>query len=233
MCTLTYLLTETGYELFFNRDEQLSRTLAIPPKLHQVEQTIYPIDPEGNGTWIAIDKNGCSLVLLNYYQATNNDKNKTYISRGQIILSLLKNNNPTIEGLNDLDLNQYQAFQLCLFADNLSLNNSTVQSVIWNGTKLIYSDIDLPITSSSINYCQVKQKRQSKFNQLIDSERPTSEQLKEFHYSKESLEQYSVNMLREDARTVSISHIVINKNITFEYFDNILNKSYIINKKRH
>jgi len=225
------LLTETGYELFFNRDEQLSRTLAIPPKFYQAEQAIYPVDPEGEGTWIATNEKGCTIVLLNYYQAVN--KNKICISRGQIILSLLKNENSTIEGLNDLELNQYQPFQLCIFSENLSINEAEVESVIWDGSRLIHTDIDLPITSSSINYCQVKQKRQSRFNQLVGLKEPQSAQLKEFHYSKEILEQYSVNMLREDARTVSISHIIVGKNISFEYFDNILNKSHIISSERN
>ena len=200
MCTLSYLLTESGYELFFNRDEQLSRELAIPPKCYKSPKAIYPIDPQGKGTWIAMDEKGNSLVLLNYYQAMNNDKGKTYVSRGQIILSLLRNETPTTDGLKDFDLNRYQPFQLCFFSEHLSISSEKVESVIWDGKQLIQSDIDLPITSSSINYRQVKQKRQSKFNQLVDLNAPKSEQLKEFHYSKESLEQYSVNMLREEAK---------------------------------
>ena len=95
MCTLTYLLNERGYELFFNRDEQRSRLLAEPPKLNKVNKShgaIYPIDPQGGGTWIAVNEQGLSLALLNNYQAplSNNDNHNKSISRGQLILSLLQ-----------------------------------------------------------------------------------------------------------------------------------------------
>ena len=73
MCTLTYLLNDFGDELFFNRDEQRSRLPTIPPKFNQTRNAIYPVDPQGEGTWLAVNQQGLTLALLNYYQAPFNN----------------------------------------------------------------------------------------------------------------------------------------------------------------
>ena len=65
MCTLTYLLTDISYALFFNRDDQRSRLPAIPPKVNQNLNAIYPVDPQGEGTWFAVNQQGLTLALLN------------------------------------------------------------------------------------------------------------------------------------------------------------------------
>ena len=233
MCTLTYLLNDIGYELFFNRDEQRSRLPAIPPKFNQARSAIYPVDPQGEGTWLAVNQHGLTLALLNYYQAPFNN-NPDIVSRGQLILSLLdiEAEVDTIKQLKAMDLQIYQPFQLCIFPDDLSLNNNKVLCLNWTGSELIPIDIDLPITSSSIDLDEVYKKRKSRFNHLIDENSPSSNQLKNFHFSTEILGKHSVNMQRPDAQTVSISHIVVDHDISFKYFDNILKKEYSITSKR-
>lgn len=34
MCSVTWSLSETGYQVFFNRDEQKSRALALAPAIY-------------------------------------------------------------------------------------------------------------------------------------------------------------------------------------------------------
>lgn len=225
MCTLTYLLHENGYELYFNRDEQRSRLLAIPPKLNHTNGAIYPLDPQGDGTWIAVNQRGLTLALLNYYQAPLND-NPHIVSRGKLILSLLDIGGDVIEQLKMMDLQVYQPFQLCIFPEDLSINNHKVHRVKWTGSELSLMNIDLPITSSSIDFNDVFQKRKCRFNKTVDVNSPSSIQLKTFHFSTELIGKHSVNMQRPDAQTVSISHIVINHDISFKYFDNILKKEH-------
>jgi hypothetical protein len=243
MCTLTYLLKDNGYELFFNRDEQRSRLLATPPKINKENGAIYPIDPVGGGTWIAVSKNGSSLALLNNYQAPFNHHYEI-ISRGQLILSLLQSEGDIIKQLRTMDLRVFQPFQLCLFPENLSTQNQSIYCVKWDGTQLTQVDvdikIDLPITSSGINFVEVSKKRRFRFEQLIDKNEPLSAQLKDFHFSKEEHGKHSVNMEREDAKTVSISHISVNSQsptvcntpegceIKFEYFDNVVQETHTV-----
>jgi len=227
MCTLTYLLTDEGYELFFNRDEQLSRPIAKPPQYFKQTEAIYPIDPLGKGTWVAVNNSGMCLALLNYYQAMRSDSKQNFISRGEIILSLIQKKFVSDKELKQLELKGFQPFQICIFNSNISRTQGKVRSFIWDSTELYEIETHLPITSSSQNYEHVKQKRQTKFNQLVNRNNPTLSQLREFHFSKESLQKYSVNMIREDARTVSISHIKVDQNISFKYFDNLNSKTKI------
>lgn len=225
MCTLTYLLKEDGYELFFNRDEQRTRSLAITPEFNQTKNAIYPIDPQGQGTWIAVNKQGLSLALLNYYQAPFNT-NKNIVSRGKLILSLLDIEGDIIKHLETIDLGIYQPFQLCIFADNLSIENNIIHSLKWTGSELIIAEIDLPITSSSVDFDDVSEKRQRRFIDIVDKKQPSSAQHKEYHFSTDTEGKYSVNMQREDAKTVSISHISVNTEITFKYYDNVVHEEH-------
>ena len=233
MCTLTYLLNDNGYELFFNRDEQRSRALATPPTINETAYAIYPVDPQGGGTWIGVNKNGLSLALLNYYQGAFND-NKNIVSRGQLILSLLYFSDVDgVEGdivkqFKAMDLSVYQPFQLCIFPENLSIKNQCVYSYKWTGSELLLSEADLPITSSSVDFVEVSQKRKHRFNSIIDKNKPSVEQHKGFHFSTETISKQSVNMAREDAKTVSVSHISVNDKISFNYFDNVLMKEHNI-----
>ncbi|TWX46549.1 NRDE family protein [Colwellia hornerae] len=235
MCTLTYLLNNNGYELFFNRDEQRSRLLATPPKYHPRSNAIYPVDPVGGGTWIAVSKKGLALALLNNYQAPPNTHNNV-ISRGQLILTLLQGRGSIIAQLKTMNLHVFQPFQLCVFPEDLSINKPNIHCVKWNGKQLIEVSVDveadLPITSSSIDFIAVRQNRKHRFERLVDGNKPLSKQHKDFHFSTEKDSKYSVNMQRKDARTVSISHLSVKtclveeSEICFKYFDNVVQKSY-------
>jgi hypothetical protein len=243
MCTLTYLLKDNGYELFFNRDEQRSRLLAEPPKINEENDAIYPIDPVGGGTWIAVSKQGRSFALLNNYQAPFNT-HQNIISRGQLILSLLKIEGDVTKELQIMDLRTFQPFQLCIFPENLSIQHQSIYCVKWDGYQLIQVDIDvkidLPITSSGMNFVEVSQKRKCRFEHLVDQNEPLSAQLKDFHFSTEEHRKHSVNMQRKDAKTVSISHISVNSKsptnantaegckITFKYFDNVVQETHTV-----
>lgn len=226
MCTLTYSLHQNGYELFFNRDEQRSRVAAIQPQFSSLDNAIYPVDPQGGGTWLAVNQHGLSLALLNNYQATNHQITGEPRSRGQLIILLLKmvKEEPQ-QDINTLlamiDLSVYQPFQLCIFPSDLSLGNDVMSCVIWNGQQLVKGNRTLPITSSSVDFNAVFDKRCQKYQQLVDIEMPLPEQLNNFHHSTDEQGKFSVNMQRSDAKTVSISHICVTDKITFDYLDNV------------
>lgn len=219
MCTLTYRLTETGYELFFNRDEQRSRAKAYLPKLNADLHAIYPLDPIGKGTWLAVHQSGLSLALLNYYQVEKKLAGGHFISRGELILRLLKNPNSVIETLKSMDLQHYQPFQLCLFPADLRRNDNKLSCFQWDSFMLTEQQQTLPITSSGVDYAQVYQARKKQFTQLVSLNEPTTKQLLAFHQSQKKEGKLSVKMCREDAKTVSFSHLCIDDEITFNYVD--------------
>jgi hypothetical protein len=232
MCTLTYYLTETGYDIFFNRDEQRSRAQALPPVVDHDLNAIYPIDPIGKGTWLAVHQSGVSLALLNYYKAERKAPVGYFSSRGEIILKLLKNANNVIETLKEMQLSCYQPFQLCVFASNLSLSNSKLYCFQWDGRCLTELDKKLPITSSGIEYQQVYEARKIAFKQIVSMQNPTPEALIRYHQSQQVDGKLSVKMSRKDAQTVSFSQLTVNNEIVFEYIDYLNDKQQISQMKR-
>ncbi|WP_166115020.1 NRDE family protein [Pseudoalteromonas sp. Z9A5] len=217
MCTLSYFLTEDGYELFFNRDEQKTRTKALPPKKHN-GNVIYPTDPQGGGTWLGVSSFGQTLALLNDYQSVF-DIDAVKYSRGALIPLLLNNNVSVLQQLQNLDLSGYAPFKLCIFPAKLSLNNNDVNFIRWDAKQLTQCEIEPIVTSSGVELEVVTKKRLQQFKKMIDLRHPVSEQFLAFHYSKDKQGQYGVNMHRDDAMTVSISHIQVSNTISFDYLD--------------
>lgn len=234
MCTLTYRLTDQGYELFFNRDEQRTRQQAIHPTFNVSLNAIYPIDPSGGGTWIAAHESGISLALLNYYQAQVDPSLKDFTSRGVIIPHLLADHENIHQQLLKMDLSLFQAFQLCIFDSDLSLKpnkQKLATQYVWNGKKLTYSILSAehsqPITSSGVDYPTVLAARQQQFKAMISSQSSTQDYIAYHHHQGES-GKCSVKMFRDDAHTVSFTQISVDQSkaltekVHLEYVDYLM-----------
>ncbi len=242
MCTLTWLLNDNGYEVFFNRDEQRSRPKAKLPVYDTVSESIFPIDPgpidsvidpdpinpgqivsRGKGTWIGVNKKGLSLCLLNNYQdgikAGNGDN---FTSRGVLIPKLIHLNTPEniIAALGEINLKVFQPFSLCIFPANLSIKNNRVFTWSWNGEVSTEGIAGQPVISSAVLLENVTRSRTDLFKQLGPQENITDDSLLSYHSShKPEKGKFSVCMHRDDARTQSLSHIQVGKNISFGYHD--------------
>ncbi|TEW54607.1 hypothetical protein E2R68_07855 [Psychromonas sp. RZ22] len=218
MCTLTYRLTEQGYQLFFNRDENKLRSQAIPPTVNSSLKAIYPIDPNGGGTWIAVHESGVSLALLNYYQAQVDPNLNIFTSRGVIIPRLLENVNNIHEYLMKMDFRHFQAFQLCVFANKLSAKQSKSElawQYTWDGKKLTYvtlsAEYSLPLTSSGVDYENVYASRKQQFKKMITGQQTTTADYIAYHQHQGPSGKCSVKMYREDAQTVSFTMIDVDQ----------------------
>lgn len=237
MCTLTYRLSADGYQVFFNRDEQKTRPQAIPPACDQQLKAIYPIDPTGGGTWIAVSQQGSTLALLNYYQAQIIQPNREFISRGVIIPHLLAGQGDVESQLLKMDLSCFQAFQLCAFDGEISAKKCAAElakKYIWDGQTLtissIFQDEQLPITSSAVNFESVDAYRKQRFIEMISDKEATTGDYLAFHQQQNEQGSLSVKMSREDAHTVSLSQIVVdgegsNQRISFNYLDYLAEQS--------
>lgn len=66
MCSVTWSLSDTGYQVFFNRDEQRSRALALPPAIYdrQGVAVMMPLDPQGQAVGLALISSGYRCVCL-------------------------------------------------------------------------------------------------------------------------------------------------------------------------
>ncbi len=209
MCSVSWLLEENGYQVFFNRDEQKTRALAMPPKQYQVNgvDIIMPLDPAGGGSWISINEFGLSLCLLNNYQGIVPDGPLT--SRGILLknMSSSRNINQLTEAFQRLDLNAFAPFTLLAFAPNLTQHNGVVVAYKWDGLEHNIVETDSPLFSSGIDLARVQAYRQAKYDQLISASKNQQSLLK-FHSHHHSEQPHlGTCMHRTDAHTVSFTHL--------------------------
>jgi len=204
MCTLSWLFTPTGCEIFFNRDEQRTRERALP--LRALNNAAYPVDPQGGGTWIGANANGLAFALLNFYQGCmpkdKHGKATKLVSRGRIITQLVKCDSlaSVKTTFEVLDLTQFAPFSLCVF--------TPISQVLWQwtGQKLhVDPTITSPMTSSSVHFEEVKASRLYHYAQLPVM---SSSSLFAFHTQHQPDKNHkSVCMHRDDAQSVSFTHI--------------------------
>lgn len=221
MCTMTWFVRNQGYELFFNRDERNSRRRASPPTLTIVDgvQVIAPTDTDAGGTWIAVNQYGVTVCLLNHYQFEQIESYKDWISRGQIVrhFSGAARIDDVIAEFANLSLNDYRAFRL--FVIEPSGDNSLC---VWDGhTPRVEQNVSSPKSSSSVDAVHVKGMRRTLFRNLdLDNSASTQAYL-DYHASHQpTRSKESVCMHREDANTVSLTHVAVSgEQIAMRYAD--------------
>jgi len=221
MCTMSWFKTEEGYELFFNRDEQKKRRRAILPEVYTdaAVQVISPTDADAGGTWISVNEFGLSFCLLNHYEKEQLIPHTDWVSRGEIIRTLARftDLDSVVRAFSDIDLSKFKPFRLfVLSAEGKSYFYT------WDAVELVVEqDIITPRSSSSFEPEKVRTARKVLFKTMGLHESTVREEYLNYHRSHSpSKSPYSVCMHREDASTVSLSHIVVNQqNVSFSYAD--------------
>ena len=217
MCTLTWLTTEFGYQVFFNRDELKSRQRALPPQVHREGAVTYiaPTDPDAGGSWISTNQLGVTLCLLNNYHAVIPSR-PNWISRGLLVKGLAQQltAQAALLDLAQKNLDYFKPFDLLIFSQqDLPLQ------VSWDGVNLSEKANPVaPITSSSFSTATVIQNRLA---HLINAPNLSTDLLRNYHAGHlPEKGPYSVCMHRDDASTVSFSHIQVDDlGATFHYWD--------------
>lgn len=230
MCTISWLYDNNGYHIFFNRDEQRTRLKAEPAQVRDVAgcKGLFPVDPESGGTWVASNEYGLTFAILNYYQAPVEPTVKH--SRGQIIPSLLPAHN-VVEAhkiLKRVNLKGFAPFSLLCFSPlavsekKFSDPARRVQMLRWDGIKLEKLMHASPLVSSAVDYENVNAIRSELYRNMC-AERAVLKpmDLYRYHATHEPVRGHlSVCMHREDARTVSFSHVSVGHHvIAFTYLD--------------
>ena len=221
MCTMTWFPKEGGYELFFNRDEQLSRRTAELPSIQHKGgiEYISPTDSDAGGTWIAVNQYGITVCLLNHYQFEQIETYKEWISRGEIVRSfaLTENLAAAESSFDELDLNDYHAFRMFIID-----RNGHNRLFVWDvHSARIEFNVTTPKSSSSVDSKNVKAKRKKLFRDLKLMESKNTQQFIDYHSSHLPCQSKdSVCMHRDDAKTVSLSHVSVDEHgVHFAYAD--------------
>jgi hypothetical protein len=219
MCTATWVFNQKGYELFFNRDELLTRDQGEPPKKSILGgiSILAPIDGDAGGTWIGVNEFGFAVCLLNYYSSKTSGGAGGYISRGLLLHSLLDcpNRETARDRIAAIDLQTYRPFTILLF----ETATSSPFGIRWSGSGALEFDWapSEPQSSSSFDTSKVVQGRVRLFHESFEGTDSTAHQ--HYHRSHEpDSGPYSVCMHRDDAETQSLSHIeVTDRKIEFTY----------------
>lgn len=220
MCTVSWIHSRDGYELFCNRDELLTRKAALPPQVVDIRgmKAIAPCDGDFGGSWISVNEVGLSLCLLNLYEASR--RQEEFTSRGLLLMELAdcSSREDVIGRIRKKRLGHFQPFTLLALAAA-----EPALIVQWNGRECLIErngDEQMPLTSSSFNTAGVIASRKRQFGELAASANMLDANvLLDFHRShKPSFGAYSTCMHRTDAATVSFSQInVTGDSITFRY----------------
>jgi hypothetical protein len=210
MCTVSWLVDNNTYHVFFNRDEQRSRSMALSPQQFTINSTeaLMPIDPDGNGTWISTNEFGLSLCLLNYYQGIK--PQGSLISRGLLVkaLSAKKTIQEVHQALLQSRLNDYASFSLLTFGYDVH-GQFVQQTWQWSGEQLTQIHLNSPFTSSSVEFEQVSTSRLALANQM---RMKNVADLARYHQSHQPDKSHlSACMHRTDAKSVSLSHIHVDQ----------------------
>lgn len=218
---MTWFVTEEGYELFFNRDERVSRRHAEPPGIQTSKGVRYisPTDADAGGTWIAVNQFGITTCLLNHYQFEQIKTYKDWISRGEIVRQFATTYDIRLaeQQFLALELKDYRAFRM--FIIDRSGSNCLF---VWDGhMPRIERNVVTPKSSSSIDAKHVKLVRRNLFDELgLTASRDSGDYLRYHASHLPGRSKESVCMHRPDANTVSMSHLQVNGDtINFRYAD--------------
>lgn len=138
MCTVTYIPKENGeFILTQNRDEDIKRAIATPPieKIINGHKHLFPIDPQGGGTWIGISESGRIASLLNGGNELYSYSPPYRHSRGKVILDYFSY--PNFDTFyNTYNFNKLEPFTLLVFEDN------TIFELIVNESNIRLKELD-------------------------------------------------------------------------------------------
>lgn len=133
MCTVTYIPKESGeFILTQNRDEDIKRAIATSPieRIIDGQKHLFPIDPQGGGTWIGTSETSRFASLLNGGSESYSYNPPYKHSRGKVILDYFK-----YADFNDFykayNFNELEPFTLLVIEDDvmfeLIINESNIK----------------------------------------------------------------------------------------------------------
>jgi len=209
MCTVTWLRTAGGYELFFNRDELRTRATASPPTAAVTAGVRYlaPTDNEAGGSWLAVNEHGTTIGLLNAHPATARAPSRV-VSRGLLVRRLADLADPRRlrERIRDLELDRLQPFTI------FAASPGEAAVLDWDGRALEARDPGSPflLSSSSRDSGGAESARRRALGRLLRDAPPSAAAHLAFHRSHlPARGPLSPCMHRDDARTVSMTRIVV------------------------
>jgi len=209
MCTVSVICSQdsqdAGLWLVSSRDELHGRMPSLEPRVHRLgeRQALFPLDPEGGGTWVGVNDLGTAVSLLNHYPAYVPEPAHKQ-SRGDLVVRLLAATDArkALAALAGEDLSGYGSCKLVMVSAAGVLTTLT-----WDGQEVVVLQHDVPQVwaSSSTHHRAANDHRRSLFFQ---QQPQTFETLQVFHRDQShSNSALNVFMHSPEARTVSVTAV--------------------------
>jgi hypothetical protein len=214
MCTITVVPHERGVRLVFNRDERRTRLAGVPPQIHDLSgrHALFPVDPQGGGTWVGVNDSGVVAALLNLRPTRPAARGPRQRSRGLIVLELLRCTSleQAIAVATALDADLFEPFRAVV------VHHGHLAAATWRGTGSIHStlrSLDAPalFTSSSLGDAVAGRPRRQLFERMVlrGSAGWLNGQARYHDHQWPRRPGISVRMERHDALTVSRTQIEV------------------------
>ncbi len=217
MCTLSWQRNPSQNELYlvFSRDEMRVRVKAEPPKFFSRNGIRYmaPVDPQGEGTWIAANDRGLILCLLNDYMgksaANYTGESK---SRGLLVRKLITLEDGSPEAVRTY-MNRQSAASMPYNPFNLVAFSGLREPEMWhwNGESLeTIPNPPMPVVSAGREQDKTQRLRAKVFDQLRTQHGgliPESALLHAHEQAEPKPQPYSIAMELPDKGTMSITKV--------------------------
>ncbi len=222
MCTLSVLRRgadgvaggETGFDLWFNRDERLTRAAESPPVAGVTDggvRYVAPRDGERGGTWLMLNERGLTVCVLNDYEVAGGAAGE--VSRGGLPLvcaacgdaeNAVAVARAWVEATGPARVG---AFWL-LAADE----SGGLRGLGWDGRGWTKRDGVEFASSSSLRPAEVRRVREAAHAALAAGDGRTRESLGRLHWSHDAAAgPESVRMRRPDACTRSVCAVRVRR----------------------
>jgi len=213
MCTVSFSPTDTGFVLAMNRDEKRTRVAALPPTITQLgnRHVVFPREPAG-GTWIAVNDVGICLALINWHRIEAEPKRRL-VSRGDVITRLIHASSPDeiTEAISRLPLEQLSPFRLIAIVPQMQ----ELTEWQWNLLELeprVQPWAPRHWFSSGFNETRAEFERQLVCDAATQTHPADISLLRQLHRSHgPERGPFSICMHRSDAKTVSYTEVVVDK----------------------
>jgi hypothetical protein len=215
MCTVIFVPRRGGYALGMNRDEQLTRVEALPPKTGRSggRTVVCPSEP-GGGTWIGLNDAGACVALINWYSAPLRVDGDP-VSRGRVVPLALAADEPEAvgEALGQLPLGRVNPFRLI----GIFPAARRVMEWRWDLKRLARRrhawETGIWISSGFDERSAQRTRGKTMAAALKRRDAGTLAWLRALHRSHAPERgPYSICMHREDAKTVSYAEVVVSRN---------------------
>jgi hypothetical protein len=233
MCTVTVIPLDRGIRLITNRDENRERAAAKPPEIRQIglRRVLMPIDPESDGTWIAVNDAGLVMTLLNVNPPRGADRpgptSAKLLSRGTIIPSLMaagRLDDAIESAAAETDATRMRPFRL-IMSDGSEVAELRSGGDRMQVTSQVGAGSPVMFTSSGLGDHIVEPPRRALFEVMFASTAPADLQRlqEEFHrHCWPDQREVSVNMERAEARTVSVTIVTLgDRTARMSYFNGV------------